>query len=296
MSATKPAKEYVASDGSKFTNRKAWKKYEFELSYAFRAKKGEKLSKDAGSLGGQPFDMSDLVDCEVVLTDQTDQVQVDNLTKCRVFVGASSESVFVRNCADCVFFVSCKQLRTRDCARCAFYLFCKTEPVIETSTELLFAPFAGGYPQQAEHFRAANLDPETNFWWGVFDFSNPQESGPGKNWAYVAEAERLPPWFPRGECAQIAKSTKPGSAPLPSQNGGNFPASGGIMSFSFDTTQEQAEVAHLEMEQQQLPSPPEKTQSAEETSPPSPPPQTESAAETPPPPQVDPPVEASAAE
>lgn len=35
----------------------------------------------------QPFDLSDLTQCEVLLLDQSDQVQVDNLTNCRVFIG-----------------------------------------------------------------------------------------------------------------------------------------------------------------------------------------------------------------
>lgn len=54
----------------------------------------------------QPFDLSDLSDCEVLLLDQCDQVQVDNLTNCRVFIGPCSESVFVRNCTNCVFTVA----------------------------------------------------------------------------------------------------------------------------------------------------------------------------------------------
>jgi hypothetical protein len=36
----------------------------------------------------QPFDLSDLDNCEVLLLDQSDQVQVDNLSNCRVFIGA----------------------------------------------------------------------------------------------------------------------------------------------------------------------------------------------------------------
>ena len=61
---------------------------------------------------------------------------------CKVFVGACSESVFVRNCADSTFYLACKQLRTRDCKNCTFYLYCQTEPIIETSEGMAFAPFA----------------------------------------------------------------------------------------------------------------------------------------------------------
>lgn len=35
----------------------------------------------------QPFDLADLTDCEVVLLDHSDQIQVDHLVNCRVFIG-----------------------------------------------------------------------------------------------------------------------------------------------------------------------------------------------------------------
>jgi hypothetical protein len=40
----------------------------------------------------QPFDISDLEACEVLLLDHCDQVQIDNLVNCRVFIGAYSIS------------------------------------------------------------------------------------------------------------------------------------------------------------------------------------------------------------
>lgn len=48
--------------------------------------------------------------------------------------------------ADCEFTIAGKQLRTRDCHRCTIFLYSKTDPVIETSSWLKFAPFNGAYP------------------------------------------------------------------------------------------------------------------------------------------------------
>ena len=100
-----------------------------------------------------------------VRLDHSDQVQVDVLKNCQVFIGPSCESVFIRDCegallllhrrlligrvTDCVFTVACKQLRTRDCHRCTIFLYSKTEPVIETSSGLKFGPFNGAYPGAA---------------------------------------------------------------------------------------------------------------------------------------------------
>ncbi|KAJ8598505.1 hypothetical protein CTAYLR_001374 [Chrysophaeum taylorii] len=253
------AKVFVASDGTEFRDRKSWKKYEFETNYTFKNQKESKLEKT--SIGGQPFDLADLQACEVVLADHTDQIQIDNLTKCRVFIGACAESVFVRNCDDCIFYVACKQLRTRDSKRCAFSLYSQTEPIIETSTEMVFAPFNGGYPDQADHMKKANLDPATNFWWGVYDFNDPDKTK--GNWRY----DHLDPWFPRGDCAQVPAKTTPGSVPLPSQNnttpaaanvaGPAAAAAAGMLSFDLRTTQEQAEeLAQQQQQQQQQTTPP----------------------------------------
>lgn len=79
---------FTASDGTKFEDRNAWRRYEFETNYTFRNKKDETFMKLPGKIGGQPFDLSDLDNCQVMLLDQSDQVQVDNLTNCRVFIGA----------------------------------------------------------------------------------------------------------------------------------------------------------------------------------------------------------------
>jgi hypothetical protein len=119
----------------------------------------------------------------------------------------------------------------------------------------------GGYPEQAEHMKLANLNPAVNLWWGVFDFNDAEKTG--KNWSYIPPSERAAPWFPRGGEDQCVALNEPASfASLPSQNGGNFggiptekggvapsipapAASGGMMSFSLETTQADAEAAHF---------------------------------------------------
>ncbi|RYE81887.1 MAG: hypothetical protein EOO65_06220 [Methanosarcinales archaeon] len=54
----------------------------------------------------QPFNMSDLVDCTARVCDHSDMTQLDRLTRCRVLIAAARESVFVRNCQDCVLTIA----------------------------------------------------------------------------------------------------------------------------------------------------------------------------------------------
>jgi len=79
---------FTASDGTNFSDRRAYRKYEFELSFTFRAKSGTAeaplvLVKEPGSIGGQPFELENLEHCEVLLLDHTEAIQCDNLTNCR---------------------------------------------------------------------------------------------------------------------------------------------------------------------------------------------------------------------
>ena len=142
---------FTASDGRVFTDRREYRKHEFEISFTFKNKSGGDklltLKKDPGSIDGQPFEMAELTRCEVLLMDHSEAVQADYLLHCRVFIAAACDSVFVRNCTGCTFTIACKQLRTRDCKDCTFYLYSLTEPVIELSSEIRFAPFNGAYAE-----------------------------------------------------------------------------------------------------------------------------------------------------
>ena len=87
----------------------------------------------------------------------------------------------MRECRDCEITLACKQLRTRDCMNCTFYLYAISEPIIEMSTNITFACFNGGYPEQAEHMKEAGLDPSCNKWSMVFDFNDEAKTG-NKAW------------------------------------------------------------------------------------------------------------------
>lgn len=109
-----------------------------------------------------------------------------------VFIGPSCESVFLRDCCNCTFTVACKQLRTRDCHECRVNLYSLTDPVVEASTGLTFAPYNGAYAGLDAHFRAAALDPQRNRWRSVFDFHKDDDAYPRPHFTVTEEA--LPDW------------------------------------------------------------------------------------------------------
>lgn len=236
--------EYRATDGTVFTSRDAYKKHEME-KYTFRDRTFSKLIKEVGSIQGQPFDIANCKNCTLVLLDNCDQVQIDDLSgesvvfdvklssndtlsspppfihiDCQVFIGASSGSIFIRNCHNCSFTIAGKQLRTRDCKNCTINLYCKTEPIIETSTEMTFASFNGAYPGHYKAMLDADLDPCINQWHKVYDFNDPSKSQ--KNWRYVTREEEEPLWCPLGEAECCIPSFLPTRQSMVSSDGSDI--------------------------------------------------------------------------
>mmetsp|Transcript_23443 Transcript_23443/g.30628 ORF Transcript_23443/g.30628 Transcript_23443/m.30628 type:complete len:325 (+) Transcript_23443:135-1109(+) len=189
-------KTFTAPDGTVFTNRNEYRKYYMKTELTFESKTGETLIKQPGKVDGQPFDILKLTNCEVVVADCADQVQIDECTGCKMYIGACSSSIFIRNCQDCTFYLATAQLRTRDCENCTFRLYSMTEPIIESSVSMTFSPFLGGHPNQGQHMRQAGLDPAVNKWALIFDFNDPNKTG--ENFTVVSKGTTIDPWHPIG--------------------------------------------------------------------------------------------------
>ncbi|KAH8052931.1 hypothetical protein JL721_10750 [Aureococcus anophagefferens] len=191
-------KRNVGTDGTVFHTKKEWRKHEMLTQYTFYEKENHTFApKKPGDVDGQAFDIRDLVGCEAAVCDATDMVQVD---ACKIMIGASGESVFIRECADCTFYVACASSSgSRDCTNCKFSLYSQTEPVIELSSGIAFTPFSGGFAGQEKCMAAANLNPAINFWWGIFDFNDEQKTG--KN--FTVSKEPMEAWWPLGDASQL---------------------------------------------------------------------------------------------
>lgn len=203
----KKKKLFVATDGTEFTDRGLYRKHEMETQYTFRDKQSTTLTKKPGSVQGQPFVIDNCHDCTLLVLDHCAQAQIDDVSNSKIFIGASSGSVFVRNCNNSTFTIACGQLRTRDCHNCTFNLYCKTEPVIETSSGMKFGPFNGAYPGHEGDLLDAGLDPSINKWHAVFDFN---DSSPSReNWRYLSleEQSKEQLWCPLGKAELCIPST-----------------------------------------------------------------------------------------
>lgn len=208
---TAPSKVFTAPDGTAFPSKSLWRDYMVQTYYSFKNKVNTEspLVKQPGEVNGQSFDISDCSQSTLVVMDVCEQVQIDEVHNCRIFIGACASSIFIRNCFNCVFYTCCRQLRLREVTKCDFYIYSMSEVHIEYSSCLRFAPFNGGYPEQLEHFQAANMDVNHNLWYDIYDHNDPTKSH--ANWCLLPAEECEAKWFPAGlSCDLAVPVTLPG--------------------------------------------------------------------------------------
>ena len=174
---------------------------EFKLGWTFISTfsianhtEGEVVRKP-GAVRGMDLVIEKSSGCTIMICDHSSQVLIDGLDDCRVLIGPCAGSVFARRCTNCTIAVATRQLRTRGCERCTFHLYCATEPVIEASMAVQFAPFNASYPQLKKHFVDAALEPTANLWWAVYDFNEAEAVAEGApHWSELPEGE-WSPWI-----------------------------------------------------------------------------------------------------
>ncbi|GAX81933.1 hypothetical protein CEUSTIGMA_g9361.t1 [Chlamydomonas eustigma] len=133
--------------------------------------KGEVRVKPPGSINGQAFSIDTCEDCDLYVVDACAQVMIDKAKNCRIFLGPTEGSVFIRDSVSCKFAIICRQLRTRDCHNMDISLFCRTMPIVESSSQLGFFCYDLNYEALTSHMQKAKLSTLHNFWSRIYDFT-----------------------------------------------------------------------------------------------------------------------------
>ena len=93
--------------------------------------------------------ISNVEDCTIDLRNRSSadsplaKLQIIEARRTIIFCSYVSGSVFLSESQDCVILVTCGQMRLYKCGNCAVYLHCTSEPVIEHSNGIRFAPLPG---------------------------------------------------------------------------------------------------------------------------------------------------------
>lgn len=193
---------FKIQDGIEFKTKQEWRDYMVATYYSFHDAHNAELPlvKLPDSVGGQIFDIANCSNCDLVVLDWCDEIHIDNLVDCKVFIGASAGSIFIRKCENSIFYTCSKQLRISNCNKCVHSVYSMSEVHIELCNDLEFMCFNGGYPQHESHLRAAKLLPLNNLWSHIYDHS--EINNARKNWKYLDSNNILEPWFPTGNKTQ----------------------------------------------------------------------------------------------
>lgn len=180
---------------------------------------GVTVGRVPGKVDGQQFIINQCEDCNIYIFDHNACINVDNCTNCRIFLGPSKGSIFVRKSNDCKFVVACQQFRTRDCRGIDVILHCDSQPIIESSTKMKFGCFQYYYPELLEQFKQAELSVYNNTWGNIHDFS----PVPGEeNWTLLPQDTKIHDLVPiptTEEFAGINISTAPEDSIVPYTQG-----------------------------------------------------------------------------
>ncbi|CAK63241.1 unnamed protein product (macronuclear) [Paramecium tetraurelia] len=139
--------------------------------YQFRKKTGEELIKSPGQLNGLDFVISNCEECTIYICDHAAQIFVDLSKNCKIFIGPVGGSIFVRKCENIEISAASSQFRVSNSNNIQCFVYTSSDPALEKSTGITFAPYNFAYPGITDDFGKAKLDPENNKWSEVFDFT-----------------------------------------------------------------------------------------------------------------------------
>ena len=125
--------------------------------FMFKDKKGQRLVKLSGEINGIDFVIKDIDNCTIMLLDHSAQITIDRCQNTKFFIGPIKGSIFIRDCHNCEFTVSCSQFRCRKLTKSQIWLYTPNEPIVESSSELVFAPYNFKYSYLKQHVEAASL-------------------------------------------------------------------------------------------------------------------------------------------
>eukprot|EP01048_Picozoa_sp_COSAG05_P005881 COSAG05_NODE_362_length_10792_cov_14.566913_1_plen_506_part_00 len=159
-------------------------------------KRCETIVRAQGQIDGRQFIIDSCNDCTIHILDHCGQVTIDDCVGCEIVIGPCADSVYARDCQDCVFHAVCSQWRTRGCSSCRIYLWVPNPPVIEMCKNIEVGAWRLQLPGLTQLFHAASLDTSRpNVYADVYDFTPP-------------EGKEDPHWRPAAKIAARALGDK----------------------------------------------------------------------------------------
>jgi len=145
-------------------------------SYTFTSASSNKTTtRDYKSISGNAVSISNVKNGTIMISDHIGGAIVDDCSESKLFLGASSESVFIRDCKDMIIYSICTQFRIRDCHNLKIILHCESRPAIESCTNIKLHPWNVNFKKIEDVMQDSSVKRFTNSWHNVhiFDENTP---------------------------------------------------------------------------------------------------------------------------
>lgn len=142
------------------------------LKYIIQDKTGETVYKHYGDLNGTDFKIRKNKNSTIYILDYSNGMFVDDCEDCKIITGPITGSIFIRTCKNCTICTIATQVRFRDCENLKVFTYVKTDPAVENSFNIFFAPYNVFFPHLSELFQTAKFDKnEVNHIGTPYDFT-----------------------------------------------------------------------------------------------------------------------------
>ena len=149
--------------------------------YIIEKKENETIYKHNGDISGCDFKIRRNTNCTIYILDYTTGMFIDDCINCKIITGPCSGSIFMRTSKNCSLSTITRQLRFRDCENIKVFTHCPTDPAVESSFNIFFAPYNSFYPHLKEHFIKSGFDEnESNHMGTPYDFTPDKILGNGE--------------------------------------------------------------------------------------------------------------------
>ena len=120
--------------------------------FMIKDKENETIYRHYGDLNGADFKLRKNKNCEIYILDWSKGMYIDDCEDCKIFCGPIDGSVFIRGSKNCQFSIIARQVRFRSCENLKVFTYCPSDPAVESSFNIYFAPFNAFFPHLRELF------------------------------------------------------------------------------------------------------------------------------------------------
>ena len=103
------------------------------------------------------FKLRNNKNCEIYILDLSKGMYIDDCMDCKIYCSPIDGSIFIRGSKNCQISIIARQARFRNCENLKVFTYCPSDPTVESSFNIYFAPFNAFFPHLKELLLKENL-------------------------------------------------------------------------------------------------------------------------------------------